>query len=233
MRFFITDLKRGFTERNFVNALIIASVCLIISMYANQNLMADGNNFLLATQSLILPFIAPLLAAFPYANMIMIEQDTKYEQFMWTKNNQKSYAISRWFTTGIIGGGVLAIPISCVGVITYFISSVFSWQTYINVIGISFIFGFVYAGLSYGLTFVNTKTYLPVIAPQVIYLLFIYAFPYIGLEAFYPPLSFSPWIIKGVATPGQIIMQYVVVGITGIALVIGGVIWKRVMDLKK
>ena len=55
------------------------------------------------------------------------------------------------------------------------------------------------------------------------YLLFIYAFPYINLEKYYPPLSFSPWLLKGYGDSKSIMIQFIVLnGLAGILLLYKG-----------
>nr|MDE5576747.1 hypothetical protein [Oscillospiraceae bacterium] len=70
-------------------------------------------------------------------------------------------------------------------------------------------FGFGWAALSYGLTFLNRQRYVPLVMPQVLYLLCIYAFPYLKLERFYPPLDIAPSVSGAVISADRFVLPAV------------------------
>ena len=90
----------------------------------------------------------------------------------------------------------------------------------------SLAFGFSYAVISYGLTFVNRHNYVPLVMPQVLYMLCIYAFPIIKLEKFYPPLDLSPTIYGGEITAERFVIPLCLI-VLGLALTLLGKAGKR------
>ena len=209
MRWMITDFKRGVTEPTFIGSILISLIILIISLiyYLITHESYEATQAFIVSQSLVLPFIAPLLAALPFSNMSMLEEDSGYKKLLLFKQNKSSYDHKRWLSNGIIGGLAIIFPLF----ILLGVCRVFSPYNDIEQIGgvllLDFFFGFGYASIAYGLTFVNTKRYIPLVGPQVIYFLLIYALPYLKLETYYPPLSFSPWILPSKVNGENIILQ--------------------------
>ncbi|MFV0517447.1 MAG: hypothetical protein ACK5MV_08620 [Aminipila sp.] len=198
MRFLVVDIKRVFTERNFIAAVIVGIISVFLPfLYSLSKGINDGYELYTISHSLILPFIAPLLACFSYSNMSMIEKDSRFNRLMLVKNQMKNWEIKRFLVNGIAGGSTLTIPLLILMVICL------PWGISNNIIDVifvvmmDFVFGFAFASIAYGLTFFNNKQYIPMIAPQVMYLLMIYAFPHLQLEEIYPPIAFSPWILPG------------------------------------
>ncbi|QSX05410.1 hypothetical protein JYG23_12100 [Sedimentibacter sp. zth1] len=207
MRFLIVDFKRGLTEKNFHMSLILGIICVLGSIFfitANKNDIPL--NIFISAHGLVLPFVAPFLAAIAYSNMNMIEKDFKYDLLMSIRQKNASFEIRRFLVNGIISGLAIVIPIIFLFIIYLCIGVDNLVNQIIGVIILDFIFGFAFGSLSYALTFVNTKKYIPVVAPEVIYLLLIYSFPHLGLEVFYPPLCFSPWILPMYANGHNIII---------------------------
>lgn len=196
INFIKTDIKRVFTEPAFY-----ISVCLnlLLLFGAFFYLLTSGNTNALYenSQSFALPFAAPVLAAMPYSTMIMLEKGTRFGTLINIKERRKGYELRRLLACGISGGAALFIPqfilfcvcavMGCCGDAGYAAAS----------LSLPLSFGFGYAAFSYGLTFLNRHSYIPMILPQVLYLLCTYAFPYLKLESFYPPLDISPSIYGG------------------------------------
>ena len=82
-------------------------------------------------------------------------------------------------------------------------------------------FGFSCAAISYGLTFLNRQRYVPLVMPQVIYLLCIYSFPYLKLEKFYPPLDISPAIYGGEITADRLVIPIILTAAAFVLTLIG------------
>lgn len=223
MRFFVVDIKRCFTERNFFASVLCGTLVIAVSMLvALGQGTTDVSKFFISSHSLILPFIAPILAAIPYNNMNMIEKESKYEMLMLFRQNIKNWEFKRFLTNGIVSGTSLVIPLLILFVVCLFMGLNNSINEILSVILLDFLFGFAFGSLSYGLTFVNQKKYIPTIAPQVIYLLLIYAFPYLELELYYPPLCFSPWILPTIAQPANINLVLAVIISISLLLVLYG-----------
>ncbi|MEG1133617.1 MAG: hypothetical protein RSD87_04545 [Cellulosilyticaceae bacterium] len=217
MKFIITDFKRGFTETTFLASVGISLAVLVSSLgyYLLNETTYESTRAFMVCQSLILPFIAPLLATLPYSNMRMLEEDSGYHRLLAIKGNRKNYDFKRFLTNGVIGGMAIALPLLLFAVICRVFSPYESVQQIVGIVILDFMFGFSYASIAYGLTFVNDKRYIPTVAPQVIYLLFIYAFPYLNLEAYYPPLSFAPGLLPSKIDGGNILMQFgVLIGLS-------------------
>ncbi|OON99771.1 MAG: hypothetical protein ATN35_11025 [Epulopiscium sp. Nele67-Bin004] len=213
------DIKRGLTEPMFYVALAIVFVVMAgcWAYYVITAEVYDNFEAFKTTQSLVLPFIAPLIVCIPYANMSMIEKETGYRQFILNKISFNKYVIVRLISNAIIGGLTLTLPL----VVLCILCGVYSeWQ----IILLDFVFGASYATLAYGLTFFNDKSYIPTIVPQVIYLLLTYALPYMNLERFYPPLAYSPWLLPNFASMESAMLQNSVLILIGITLLAGGVI---------
>lgn len=197
MRWCLADFKRGLMEHTFLLALgmgcISMGVACILYVMGHQTYTAE--EAFKSSHALIVPFIAPLLCALPYANMNMLEADCGYKKLLILRNKGRAYTLKRWWVNALLGGLVLFIPsLLLMGICRSFggyEESLLIGQ----VVGLNFFFGAAYSSFAYSLTFFNTKRYIPLLAPQVLYLLFIYAFPYLKLERFFPPLTFSPWIM--------------------------------------
>lgn len=235
MRFIITDLKRALTEKSFVGALLIGSISLLIGIvvYGLEKDSYTAGEAFHFSQSFILPFIAPLLVALPYANMSMLEEDSGYKKLLLAKNNMKNYAFERYIVNGIISGLTLLIPLMLLLGVCLSFGRYESVKEILLIIGLDFIFGFSYGSLAYGLTFVNSKRYIPTVAPQVIYMLFIYAFPYLNLEKFYPPLSFAPGLIPSVASIDNALVQLIVLNAIAIVLIVGKLCLEKLMAIRQ
>ncbi|MDR0992057.1 MAG: hypothetical protein LBL87_04050 [Ruminococcus sp.] len=190
MRFFLTDIRRALTERTFIVSVLIAFATLFGAfVYLG---MSGGDNSFVKTQSLVFPFVAPFFAALPFSAVIMTEKKTKYRDLIKLRRRGKNYILPRFFTVGIAGGFALLLPELFLLLIT-FLSDI-PYTDCLKIITLAFPFGFAYAVLSFSLTFFNDEIILPLIIPQVLYLLLTYAFPYLDLERFYPPLCISPYI---------------------------------------
>lgn len=223
MKFIKVDLKRALLEPSFLYTVSFGSIVAVFSFLCvmmMEGKVIESHLLFQKSQSLILPFIAPILAAVPYSNMIMLEEDCGYQKLLRSKRQGKNYEFPRFFVNGLIGGGVLLIPVA----LLYGICAVCGFNSDLGsllvVLGYDFCFGFTYASLSYGLTFVCRKRYLPLVTPQVFYLLFIYAFPYLGLDAYYPPLAFSPWILGDITSAGRILFTLLLMLLISCFLVI-------------
>lgn len=193
MRFIATDLKRIFSEPAFYISLALNFMLLMGGMvFAVIN--EETNRLFLCSQSFALPFVAPLLAAMPYCVMIMQEKETRYSTLMSVKLGTAGYELRRFLTCGISGAAALFLPQLILFVICIFMGGISDLSYDFMVLLLSLTFGFSYAVISYGLTFVNRHNYVPQVMPQVLYLLCIYAFPILKLEKYYPPLDIAPAI---------------------------------------
>ena len=196
MRFIKTDLKRIFTEPAFYLSVALGALLLFGAM-AYRLFAGAGEKLYTLSQALALPFVAPLLAAMPYSAMIMQERETLYVTLMTIKLRKSGYELQRFFTAGISGAAALFIPQLALFVVCAVLGGISDFGNSLAELILPITFGFGYAAFSYGLTFVNKQRYVPLVMPQVLYMLCIYAFPYIGLERFYPPLDIAPSINGG------------------------------------
>ena len=198
MRFLKTDLKRIFTEPAFFLSLFLGSLLLFGAM---GYLIASGerSGLYVRAQALALPFAAPLLAAMPYSVMIMRERETRYGILMTVKMRKSGYKLPRLLTCGLSGAAVLFIPHLLLFIVCMVLEGAPAAENAAGLV-LPLTFGFGYGTFSYGLTFANRQRYVPLVMPQVLYMLCIYAFPHIHLERFYPPLDISPSIFGGEIT---------------------------------
>lgn len=199
MRFIKTDLKRIFSEPSFYISIAVNFLLLMGGM-AFALINGETDRLFLYAQSLALPFVAPLLAAMPYCVMIMQEKETRYSTLMSVKLGTAGYELRRFLTCGISGAAALFLPQLILFVICIFMGGISDLSYDFMVLLLSLTFGFSYAVISYGLTFVNRHNYVPQVMPQVLYLLCIYAFPILKLEKYYPPLDIAPAIYGGEIT---------------------------------
>lgn len=229
MKWWLVDFRRGVTERSFLGAILIGTLGMGIGLayYFYTQRTYTGTDAFIGSQSLILPFIAPLLASMVYSNMNMLEKDCGYKSLLMLKNHGKDYVLKRWFINNCLSGLALVIPVFLFFVICTFISPYTNQQQIIGVLLLDFLFGFVYGSFAYSLTFVNSKRYIPLVVPEVLYLLFIYAFPYLNLEKFYPPLSFSPWLMPMDAEVYFISLQLVILFGVSILIILGGWLFRK------
>lgn len=223
MKFFITDLKRAFSERNFFITIFIGILSVFLpAVY----LFLEGNlisfDFFKGSHGMILPFIAPILAAIPYSNMNMIEEKSGFDFLMFYRQGKKRWEFKRFFVNGITAGVAVSIPAGILAVFALFLGGTIQIYDMIEIVLLNFLFGFSFATVSYGLTFVNSKRYIPIVAPEVVYLLMIYSFPHLGLEQYYPPLAFSPYIFSSYANTKSSLMLMVLVIFIGILFIIYG-----------
>lgn len=209
MRWWLTDLKRGLMERTFILALTIGCIGMLsaLAIYIISHETCTATEAFKGSHALIVPFIAPLLCALPYANMNMLEADCGYRKFLILRNKGKDYIVKRWWVNSFLGGITLFIPSALLMLVCRSFGAYEEVKVIFEVVGLNFFFGVAYSSLAYSLTFVNKKRYIPLLAPQILYLLFIYAFPYLKLERFFPPLTFSPWIMPSLMDLGLIVVQ--------------------------
>lgn len=229
MKFVKTDLKRIFTEPAFLLSLLLGTALLFGAM---AYLLAGGSTDSLyaSSQALAMPFTAPLLAAMPYSVMIMLERETLYSTLMTVKLRREGYELQRFVTCGISGAAALFIPQLALFGVCAALNGISDFGTEASGLVLPVTFGFGYAAFSYGLTFVNRQRYVPLVMPQVLYMLCIYAFPYLGLERFYPPLDIAPSIYGGTVSAERFAVPAALTA-AGFLLTIFGVI-KRSVEKK-
>ncbi|MEF9960367.1 MAG: hypothetical protein RR448_08335 [Niameybacter sp.] len=229
MRWLLTDFKRGLTERSFLGALVLGCLGMLggFIIYLMTHETYTATEAFEASHSLIIPFIAPLLAALPYSNMTMLEEDCGYKKLLMLRNKSREYTIKRWWVNNVISGITLLVPSLLLMLACRSFSSFESVQVILGVVGLNFVFGVVYGSLAYSLTFVNQKRYIPLITPQVLYLLFIYAFPYLNLEKYFPPLAFSPWILPSLVEVQAILLQLTIVFGASCLVIAGGCFYRK------
>ncbi|WP_053985391.1 hypothetical protein [Niameybacter massiliensis] len=229
MRWMLTDFKRGLAERSFLFALVLGCLGMLGSLvvYILQNETYTATEAFKASHSLIVPFIAPLLAALPYSNMTMLEEDCGYKKLLMLRNQGRDYTLKRWWVNNLISGITLLIPSLLLMLACRSFSSYDSYKMIGEVVVLNFVFGVVYGSLAYSLTFVNQKRYIPLITPQVLYLLFIYAFPYLNLEKYFPPLAFSPWIMPSVVEGQLLMMQLGITFAVSCMVILAGSLYRK------
>ena len=229
MKFFVTDLKRAFSEPTFFLSLVLG----IISLFGGMAyLMISGNSvqgLYASAQSLVLPFAAPLLAAMPYSSMIMQERETRYRIMMNVKLRKKGFEFKRLAVCGISGAAVLLLPQLALFAVCAVMGEIPDLSSAAMGLVLPVTFGFGYAAFSYGLTFVNRQRYVPMVMPQVLYLLCVYAFPHIRLERFYPPLDISPAIYGGEITGDRFAVPAVLT-VAAVILTLYGAIRRESID---
>jgi len=222
MRFILTDIKRVFTERSFFISVVVGIV-LALSGFV---FCYESERLFLSAQSLALPFAAPLLSAIPYSVMSMREKETGYMLMLSAKLGNKGYEFKRFLACGISGAAALFIPELILLIVCLVMNRSADFAKDISVLLLSLSFGFSYAVFSYGLSFVNRFKYIPLIMPQVLYMLCIYAFPYLGLTEIYPPLDISPSIYGGEVNGMRLVIPLILTG-TGLILTLFGKAGKR------
>lgn len=219
MNFFKADIKRIFTEQSFWLSIVLGALLLFGGLgycLSAEDFTEDANGLYSRAQALALPFAAPLLAAMPYSVMIMTERETKFGALMILKQSgthkqrkqskqSRHYRIKRFFTVGLSGAAALFIPHAAM----FAVCAVLGNMPDIRLLALPVTFGFGWAALSYGLTFVNRQRYVPLVMPQVLYLLAIYAFPYLKLDRFYPPLDISPALNGSIITTDRFVLPAV------------------------
>ena len=225
MRFIVTDLKRIFTEPTFYISMALNLLLLALGI-AFASVRGETDRLFLFSQSFALPFVAPLLAAMPYSVMIMQEKETCYGSLMNIKLCAGGYELKRLLTCGISGAAALFIPQLLLFIVCIFTGGISDFFYDIRVLLLSLVFGFSYGVISYGLTFVNRHNYVPLVMPQMLYMLCIYAFPIIKLEKFYPPLDLSPTIYGGEITAERFVIPLCLI-VLGLALTLLGKAGKR------
>lgn len=220
MKFIKTDLGRIFTEPMF---FISTGLNLLLLFGSFFFLLSGGNtdDLYSSANALALPFVAPVLAAMPYSVMIMQEKETRYGMLMTIKLRKKGYELLRLLTCGISGAAALLIPRAVLLIVCIAMGAAGNIQDALAGLILPVTFGFGYAAFSYGLTFVNRQRYVPLIMPQVIYLLCIYAFPYLKLQKIYPPLDISPEIYGGGLSPDRFIIPLLLTVTAGLLTIYG------------
>ena len=217
MNFFRTDMKRIFTEPSFWLSVFFGAVLLFGGL---GYCLASGDTSRLydRAQGLALPFVAPLLAAMPYSVMIMTEKETKFGTLMTVKlkSSRVGYRFGRFFTVGLSGAAALIVPHIGLFAGCWIYGETPDASAFAELI-LPITFGFGWAALSYGLTFLNRQRYVPLVMPQVLYLLCIYAFPYLKLERFYPPLDIAP-SVSGVGITADRFVLPAVLAVSGLVL---------------
>ena len=196
MNFFKADIKRIFTEQSFWLSIVLGAVLLFGGLgycLSAEDFKEDANGLYSRAQALALPFAAPLL--------MILKQSGTHKQ----RKQSRHYRIKRFFTVGLSGAAALFIPHAAM----FAVCAVLGNMPDIRLLALPVTFGFGWAALSYGLTFVNRQRYVPLVMPQVLYLLAIYAFPYLKLDRFYPPLDISPALNGSIITTDRFVLPAV------------------------
>ncbi|ONI38171.1 hypothetical protein AN639_08260 [Candidatus Epulonipiscium fishelsonii] len=227
MKKLLNDIKRGLTEPTFFHSNLILLCLITISgiYYFSKNNMYNADTAFITMQSLIIPFVAPIIVCLPYSSMNMLEQDSGYKRLIVHRIGYNKYVIMRFISNGFVGGVTLAFPLLILLVICRLISPYSQLGEVIKVICLDFGFGVSYSTIAYGLTFFNNKRYIPNIVPQVVYLLLTYSLPYLNLDKFYPPLSYAPWLLAYQSDIQSILIQFVILVGLGILGVIYGILY--------
>ena len=217
MNFFRTDLRRIFTEPSFWLSVFFGAV-LLFGGFGYCLASGDVSRLYDRAQGLALPFVAPLLAAMPYSVMIMTEKETKFGTLMTVKlkSSRVGYRFGRFVTVGLSGAAALVVPHIGLFAGCWFYGGAPDASAFAELV-LPITFGFGWAALSYGLTFVNRQRYVPLVMPQVLYLLCIYAFPYLKLERFYPPLDIAPSVSGAVVSADRFVLP-AVLAVSGLVL---------------
>ena len=139
MKFIITDLKRIFTEPAFYISMTLSFLLLMGGMVFSVT-NNEGNRLFLCSQSMALPFVAPLLAAMPYSVIIMQEKETNYAILMCIKLCGTGYELKRLFTCGISGAMALFIPQILLFVICIFMGGISDFPYDIKVLLLSLVY---------------------------------------------------------------------------------------------
>ena len=220
MKFLSTDLKRVFTEPAFYISIALNLILLFGAMVYYVT-AGETETLYTSAQALALPFVAPVLAAMPYSVMIMQEKETRFGTLMTIKLRKNGYQLLRLLTSGISGAAALFIPQLALFLVCLCIGGVPDLAFAAKCLVLPITFGFGYAAISYGLTFVNRQRYVPLVMPQVLYLLCIYAFPHLKLERFYPPLDIAPSIYGGEITIQRFAVPLILTAIAAILTLFG------------
>ncbi|OON96524.1 MAG: hypothetical protein ATN36_05465 [Epulopiscium sp. Nele67-Bin005] len=222
MKKVVYDIRRGLSEPTFFISIGVTFLIMIISAiyYFQTEELFLSDDLFKTIQSLILPFIAPLIVCLPYSTISMLEKDSGYKKLILNRINKFEYIIIRFISVAIVGGLTLVIPLIILMVSCFFISPYENLESILGVILLDFGFGASYAIFGYGLTFVNDKRYIPIIAPQVGYLLLTYALPYLDLTQYYPPLAYSPWLLSSYADLNAILTQFIILIMLGAVFIV-------------
>ena len=220
-------MKRIFTEPAFFLSLFLGALLLFGAM---GYLVVSGvtEDLYAHSQALAMPFAAPLLAAMPYSVMIMRERETRYGILMTVKLRRSGYQLQRLLTCGLSGAAALFIPQLALFAVCMALEGG-SVSEKAGELVLPLTFGFGYGTFSYGLTFANRQRYVPLVMPQVLYMLCIYAFPYLHLEKYYPPLDISPSIFGGEITAVRFAVPAALTA-TALVLTVLGILKAKVVE---
>ena len=163
-------MKRVFTEPAFFISVTL-NLLLLFGALAYYLTAGETETLYTSAQALALPFAAPVLAAMPYSVMIMQEKETRFGTLMTIKLRRNGYQLSRLLTSGISGAAALFIPQLALFLVCLCKGGVPDFDFSLKCLVLPITFGFGYAAISYGLNFVNSQRYVPIVMPQVLYLL--------------------------------------------------------------
>lgn len=229
MRFIKADLKRALTEPRFFLAVILGILCVTTSAaIILQGDVDDGYALFTKSHSLLLPFVAPLLCALPYATMDMLDTETGFAKLMTLHYGHKTWVFGRFLVNAFVSGLTVLLPgLVLLGMTLAMDDTALCLEVW-QVLGLNFAFGMAFGSASYGLGFVNVQRYIPLLAPQVLYWFAIYALPILDVSQYLPPLAFSPWILPSVYDLGNMAMLLTAIAATGIVLSLLGRVRKAV-----
>lgn len=217
MRFVVADLKRGLTEGRFFLSVALG-VGLAVVTFCFSREAGDGVAVFTQGHSLLLPFCAPLLCALPYSNMQMLERATGFDTMMATHAGRKSWVYQRLITNGLISGLVMLVPGLSLWALCLGYGAQGLGETVLGVLGLNFLFGVAFGSVSYGLCFCNTQSYIPLLAPQVLYWFALYACPVLQRYSYLPALAVAPWIMPSAFVWADMVTLLVAVLGLGLAL---------------
>ncbi len=227
---FLSDMKRALSEPAFFKSVILGILILFVPLVyflitGNYN---NADMLFKKSQAAVYPFCAALLCAFPYSGMQMLEDYTGYKTLMKLKMRRAGYSLPRFFVCGITGAAALFIPQALLLITVLFTDGCLSdWKEITSGIIMSVPFGFSYSVLAYSLTFYNRKRYIPIVFPQVLFMLCTYAFPHLKLNDFYPPLAISPWLYGDAPVRNMLVIPGVILFAAAVLSAAGSAYTKR------
>jgi ABC-type transport system involved in multi-copper enzyme maturation permease subunit len=224
------ELRRAFSSWPFVIVVVIGTIALGQGLYsygqgyqsylsANKGDPFLYNSFdaLLMARLGVISILAPLLAALPFADSLIVDRNSGFIRSMLLRSGRRKYVWSKLLATILVGGAAIAVPHIVIyglasaifpeGLSTTFgqqrmivtgpLSDVYksnpALYVWFNIL-ISFIFGAVYAAIGMLVSCISDNRYIALASPFMFYIImsFIIANLHGGLEGWLPTATFTP-----------------------------------------
>lgn len=195
-----TEFKRAIFSPNALISLIITLFILTFSFYKmflnvkgfnlyNLKNIFDSIDIFISIRNDLLSFLAPLLASLIFSDSYLLDNESGFLKYIYSKISQKKYILIKLITNALISGLIISIALSITFIFLFFLLGIketgannvtndFEFIYHksrflyvIFLIGVSFIFNVIFSTLSLGISTLVKNRYLAILSSFFYYII--------------------------------------------------------------